>query len=540
MSEAEFGEQIISLVVSRCFVSIIQTYEEQRAVDILKRLCETKLKRPLVSWDVAEGFRPIYPDDYKFTGKLDTTDPLEALKIIDEYGAKGDKADANLKILFLLKDFHEFFEVGNAAQIKRMLRNMSHSMTPNGKQIFLICPNKKMPDEFRDSVEMVELPMPREEEINSALKILEEKVKGFKVTLDSGERQKMIQAALGLTGVQATRAFRKAAAREEDGTLRAKHIPAITEHKRQVIKQSEALEYFPVSETFADIGGLEVLKDWLLLRKGSFSEEAKKYNLPAPKGVLLIGVPGTGKSLTAKAIGSIWQMSVLRLDTGALFGGLVGESEERTRRALEVANTVSPCILWIDELEKAFGSQDIDGGTSQRVFGSILTWMQEKTSPVFVVATANDVGKLPPELLRKGRFDEIFFLDLPTEEERREIYSVLLKKYGWAAKDFDLKRLAKESEYFVGAEIEQAIVGAMHRAFNDKARPIKEDDIRSALQSIKPLAISHKELVGHLRKWVTEGKIVSASFRSKTEAVQKVPDLRGLEDELEVITREGS
>ena len=280
---------------------------------------------------------------------------------------------------------------------------------------------------------------------------LEAKVSNLKVNLNAVQRQRFLQAAVGLSAAQAQKVFRKAAV--VGGTLDERHIKIVTDEKRQIVNQSEALEFFPVSETVSDIGGLERLKEWLQLRQGDFSENAKAYKLPPPKGIGLIGIPGTGKSLTAKTIGSIWRLPLLRMDVGSLFGGLVGESEERTKRALGVVSTMSPCILWIDEIEKAFSQGGLDGGTSARVFGSILTWMEERKDPVFVVATANDISNMPPELMRKGRSDEVFFLDLPSEDERRDIFSVILTKYGRPPEKFDLDKLAKLSSRFTGSEM---------------------------------------------------------------------------------------
>ena len=238
-----------------------------------------------------------------------------------------------------------------------------------------------------------------------------------------------------------------------DGVLDDRDIDVVTQEKKQIISESKALEFYAVTETPDDVGGLGVLKDWLRLRERAFTQEARDYGLPAPKGIALIGIPGTGKSLTAKMIGGLWRLPLLRLDVGALFGSLVGESEENARRALRLAETVAPCIVWIDEMEKALSQGGSDGGTSQRVFGTILTWMSEKTVRVPVVATANDISRLPPELLRKGRFDEIFFLDLHARG-RWEIFSVHLGKRKRLPQDFDLEQLTRGGSY-VGAEIEQ-------------------------------------------------------------------------------------
>ena len=268
-----------------------------------------------------------------------------------------------------------------------------------------------------------------------------------------------------------------------------------------------------------------MLKEWLRLRERAFTQEARDYGLPAPKGIALIGIPGTGKSLTAKMIGGLWRLPLLRLDAGGLFGSLVGESEERVRKALRLAETVAPCVMWIDEMEKALAHGGLDSGTSTRVFGTILTWMQEKTAPCFVVATANDIGALPPELLRKGRFDEIFFLDLPTVEEREEIFRVHLRKRNRVVQDFDVARLSRESEGYVGAEIEQAIVEAMYLAFNER-REFKTEDISVALRRQVPLSVSQRETIGALRAWLREGRAQSASFVETREAEEQFVPLQ--------------
>ncbi|MFM9073570.1 MAG: AAA family ATPase, partial [Cyanobium sp.] len=270
----------------------------------------------------------------------------------------------------------------------------------------------------------------------------------------------------------------------------------------------------------ADLGGCEVLKDCLRLRERACGQVARDYGLPAPRGMALIGIPGTGKSLTAKMIGGLWHLPLLRLDVGSLYGSLVGESEQRTRQALRLAETVAPCVLWIDEMEKAFASGGLDGGTSTRVFGTILTWMQEKTAPCFVVATANDISGLPPELLRRGRFDEIFFLDLPTLAERRDILSLHLRKRQRIVHDYDIESLAHLSEGFVGAEIEQAIVDAMVIGFN-QGREFTSDDIARTMGRQVPLSVSQRERITALRAWLQEGRAQSASFRQSWDAVEQ-------------------
>ena len=279
-----------------------------------------------------------------------------------------------------------------------------------------------------------------------------------------------------------------------------------------------------VGRAAADVGGLETLKEWIRLRQRAFGQEAREYGLPAPKGIALIGIPGTGKSLTAKAIGGMWRLPLIRLDIGAVFGSLVGESEERIRKALRLTEQIAPCVLWIDELEKALASGGGDGGTSQRVVGTILTWMQDKKAPVFVVATANDISSLPPELLRRGRFDEVFFLDLPTFDERTEIITVHLRKRGRNPNDFDLTALANQSALYVGAEIEQALIDAMYASFNEE-REVTTEDFSRALRSLVPLSRSQREQIDNLRLWLTEGRAQSASFTEREAAVASTRNL---------------
>jgi SpoVK/Ycf46/Vps4 family AAA+-type ATPase len=281
-------------------------------------------------------------------------------------------------------------------------------------------------------------------------------------------------------------------------------IDIVLDEKKQIIRKSGVLEYYAASTSLKDVGGMEFLKEWLRKRTRSFSDKAAAFGLPAPKGVLLLGVQGCGKSLVAKAIASHWDLPMLRMDVGKVFGSLVGQSEENVRRAIQVAESVAPCVLWVDELEKGFAGVQCggygDSGTTQRVFATFLTWMQEKTAAVFLIATANDVSQLPPELLRKGRFDEIFFIDLPDSPEREEIFSIHLKKRKRDPKDFDLKELAKQTAGFSGAEVEQVVIAGLFAAF-DKDRELTQEDLLGEAKEFVPLSVMMREEINALREW---------------------------------------
>lgn len=483
---------------ARFTLMVIKTNEEERALQSIKNVCEST-RRACLSWDLAEGFQLLGNTPIPLPN---APDPLTALEQID----KGEG-----EVVYILKDFHESW---SNPQIKRKLRSLAQRLKFTRKSILITTPSAKIPDELRGEIVILDYPAPNISELEEVLKRLSQ-TPGVKINLTTLGREKFIQAALGLSTAQAQRVFAKAIV--SDGVLDDRDIELVTEEKKQIIRESEALEYFSATETPDDVGGLEVLKEWLRLRERAFTQQARQYGLPAPKGIALIGIPGTGKSLTAKMIGGLWKLPLLRLDTGALFGSLVGESEERVRRALKIAETIAPCVIWIDEMEKGLAHGGLDSGTSQRVFGAILTWMQEKTAPCFVVATANDISQLPPELLRKGRFDEIFFLDLPTTNERRDIFSVHFRKRRRLPQDFDIERLAQETEGYVGAEIEQAVIDAMYIGFNSD-REFTTEDVSQAIQRLVPLSVSQREIVQALREWLRQGRAQSASFNESREA----------------------
>lgn len=491
-----FRNELDVYLRSRFTLLVIISFEEDCLLEQIRDLCRVT-DRKLYTWDHADFFQVVIGEGSAPTAK----DPLSALASIENM-------DDNS--IFILFDFHQCWN--GQPRVVRKLRNLARRFRFSRKTIVVTMPFWKIPEELKDEAVVLEFPMPGLAELEDIFSNLSA-APGVKVNLTKQGREKFLQAALGLSTNHARRIFSKAIVSK--GGLDERGIDLVNSEKRQVIRGSGALEFFSPSETISDVGGLDVLKEWLRMREKAFSQEARDYGLPEPKGIALIGIPGTGKSLTAKMIAGLWRLPLIRLDLGALFASLVGQSEENTRRALSLAETVSPCLLWIDEIEKGLFVGGGDGGTSMRVLSSILSWMQEKTKPVFVVATANNISLLPPELLRRGRVDEIFFLNLPTLGERREIFEVHLRKRKRPIQNFDIERLAEASQGYVGAEIEQAVIDGMYMAFSDRNVPGRDfttGDILEALARQVPISRSQRETIEGLRKWLAEGRAQSASL----------------------------
>lgn len=494
----KLSDELDLLLRARCTLILLVTQEETRALELVKAAC-VKGSRPGYAWDSADGFSAL-------TGDAPLQSGGDALKALDAIRKGPDKA------VYVLRDFHDAWE---DKRTKRKLRSVVQELIFTRRSIIVTSPSDALPEELKDRAVVLHLDLPGEDELSAALDELL-KSPEIREKPDAERRAKLVAAARGLTYAQAQRVFAKGLV--SDGMLGEEDVQLVVAEKKDLIRESKALEFYPVRETPEHVGGLGVLKEWLKLRARAFGPEARAYGLPAPKGIALIGIPGTGKSLSAKLIGGLWGLPLVRFDVGALFGSFVGESEERTRKALRLAEAVSPCVLWIDEMEKALAHGGNDSGTSTRMFGAILTWMSEKTAPCFVVATANDISALPPELLRRGRFDEIFFLDLPTKEERAEIFGVHLKRRKRDAKKFDLDSLALASPGYVGAELEHAVIDAMYHAFNDGGRELDTDDVLAALKRLVPLSVAQRERVAMLRSWLLEGRAQSASFAEAAQA----------------------
>lgn len=491
---SEFSREF-SLLLRACYPLIyIPSYEEERVEKAIAAVAQELGNRQVYIWDFVDGYQD-NPNNANFARR----NPLQALEFVEKVKGGG---------VFILRDFHRFLE---DISISRKLRNLSRQLKSQPKNIVVIAPEINIPTELQEAFTVVEFALPTPEEIKAEIVRL---TAAIGQSLNEQFLAELVRSAQGLSMERIRRVLTKAIA--QNGEIQPEDVELILEEKKQSIRQTQILDYYHTKEQISDIGGLDNLKEWLLRRGGAFSEAARAYGLPYPRGLLLVGIQGTGKSLTAKAIAHHWHLPLLRLDVGRLFGGLVGESESRTRQMIQIAEALSPCVLWIDEIDKGFAGMDGkgDSGTAARVFGTFITWLAEKQSPVFVVATANNVENLPPEILRKGRFDEIFFVGLPTQAEREAIFTVHLNRLRpHSIHNYDIKRLAYETPEFSGAEIEQTIIEAMHIAFSQN-RDFTTEDILTAASEIVPLARTARQQIESLQRWAAEGKVRLASRRT--------------------------
>jgi hypothetical protein len=489
-----FGEEFKLLLRARYPLIYIPTYEEERVEAAIGTAAANLGNRPVYTWDFVDGYQG-NPNDAGF-GKRN---PLQALEFVE-------KLPASAPAVLILRDYHRFLD---DVAIARKLRNLARLLKSQPKNLVLLSPRVAIPDDLTEVLTVVEFPLPSASEIKAEVERLLQTSGNY--SLSGKIIDDLVRSCQGLSMDRIRRVLARAIA--SHGELQPEDVDLVLEEKRQTIRQTQILDFYPATEQISDIGGLDNLKDWLLRRGGSFTDQARQYGLPHPRGLMLLGIQGTGKSLTAKAIAHHWHLPLLRLDVGRLFGGLVGESESRTRQMIQVAEALAPCVLWIDEIDKAFsglGSKG-DAGTTSRVFGTFITWLAEKTSPVFVVSTANDIQSLPPEMLRKGRFDEIFFVGLPTQEERKAIFNVHLSRLRpHNLKGYDLDRLAYETPDFSGAEIEQTLIEAMHIGFSQN-RDFTTDDILEAASQIIPLARTAVEQIQQLQAWAASGRARLAS-----------------------------
>lgn len=504
-------QKLVLMIRAYYPVLYLHSYEYYRTKQKIKSIVEL-LRREgkqvnYYQWDCVYGLVQILPD--KTEKRIERMEnPLEVLAYILNSKKAGEKN------IFILDDINNHID---RDEVKLMFRKIAEA-TNNNTHAIILSSGYKLPAELEKYITVLQIPLPKRSELGEVLDIV---AKQSKVELKTHLRNRLIDAALGMTSMEADLAYCLASVKD---SLDEKSPFTVSSEKEQIIKKSGILDYFPKNESLKDVGGMETLKEWLKKRQLAYDKEARDWGLQEPKGLLLLGVPGCGKSLIAKSIASNWNMPLLRLDIGKVFQGIVGSSEDNIRKAIATAEAVAPCVLWIDEIEKGLNgvqsSGATDGGVTSRIFSTILTWMQEKIAPVFVVATANNINLLPPELLRKGRFDEIFFVDLPTFEERKNIFKIHLSKKNQNPTIFPLEEFSSHTEGFNGAEIEECIKEALFAAYiaNPKEPKLEVVHIMNAIKETVPLSTTMKEQISMLRQWaVTRAKNASCSHAPETQ-----------------------
>lgn len=502
-----FQDELALLLRARYGLIYVPTPEEERAEARIADCAQHQGNRSVYIWDFVDGYQG-NPNDEGFGRR----NPLQALEFIEQ-------VPASVAAVFVLRDFNRFLD---DLAIARKLRNLHRLLKSQPKNIVILAPEVTIPPGLAEIITILEFPLPSSAEIQTEVMRL---LTSVGTRLDERTQADVVRSCQGLSMDRIRRVISRSIATH--GQFQSDDLDLILEEKRQTIRQTQILDFYPTAAQISDIGGLDNLKDWLIKRGTAFSEAARQYGLPFPRGLLLVGIQGTGKSLTAKAIAHHWHLPLLRLDVGRLFSGLVGESESRTRQMIQIAEALAPCVLWIDEIDKAFAGADGrgDSGTTSRVFGTFITWLAEKASPVFVVATANNIESLPPELLRRGRFDEIFFVGLPNQVERQAIFEVHLGRLRpQSLEQYDLERLAYETPEFSGAEIEQTIVEAMHIGFSQN-RDFTNEDILAAASEVIPLARTAQQQIEQLQAWATSGRARLASRHGSLSAqIRRSPD----------------
>lgn len=492
------SQDLALIIQSRVPLVVIESHEESHVLDMVRRLAE-QMGRPMYSWAVTHGLKCHDPTYRMQPGDPRTAEPAELLPHIRDMRTPG---------IFALCDFHPYLE--NAPQLVRSLKEIALGYDHLGHTILLVSARMELPDELAPFSARFELPMPDAAELEQIIR--EEAARwtreheGIKVVTHRSTLDRLTRALSGLPVTDARRLARNAI--YNDGAITESDLPGINRAKFELLGMDGMLGFEYDTESFAHVGGLRRLKTWLDQRRPVFEGDPAAAGLDPPRGILLLGVQGSGKSLAAKATAGVWGVPLLRLDFGTLYDKYFGESERNLRNALKTSETMAPCVLWVDEIEKGLSIGDNEGGTSRRVLGTLLTWMAERPGQVFLVATANDISGLPPELVRKGRLDEIFFVDLPTPEIRTEIFRIHLAKRDRRPEDFDLDRLAEASGGFSGAEIEAAVVAGLYSAVARK-ETLTTGHLLAEIGNTRPLSVVMGERVDELRRWA-EARTVPA------------------------------
>ncbi|MEZ6187591.1 MAG: AAA family ATPase [Planctomycetota bacterium] len=482
-----YAQDVMAYARARVPLLYLLSWEEERVVRAVEQVA-IELRQRCYVWRITEGLRNVaLPDE---APDKRAREPAAVLTRIGRDEAPG---------IYLLLDFHAHLE---QPLLRRQLRDLAQALVTSNKTVVIVAPRLVLPVELEKQVRVIDVMFPGRAELDAHLDQIRRKAPG-KVRLSVEEREELVRSAQGMTLMELEQTL--ALAMVQDGTIGPGALPLVLREKEQIVRKSTALECVRWEEGFEQVGGLDLLKAFLTGRRDAFSEEARRFGLPAPRGLCLIGVQGCGKSLSAKAVARFYRLPLLRFDVGRVFAGIVGRSEENVRNALALAESIAPCVLWIDELEKslsgAASSSVSDAGTTARVISTITTWLQERTEQgVYVVATANDISRLPPELVRKGRFDEIFYVDLPARSEREEILAIHLRKRGREPERFDLGAVAAAALGFSGAELEEVVLAGLYEAFHER-RELETPDLLRAVGQTVPLSTTMAESVRHLRSW---------------------------------------
>ena len=480
------------LIESHVPLIVLETHEEQRAFDVIEKLA-VRHEWPLFGWSVADGIcRRILRQERV----ADTTDPEKAMRHLESTPQNG---------VYVLLDFHPYL---TNPMIVRLVRQIAQTYHKTARTLIFVSPRLELPAELQRLAARFALAVPDREAIQALVREevdLWTRLNGDRVKAERAAYDALVQHVVGSSLEDARRLVRLAI--RDDGAITHTDIDKVLRAKRQLLGTNELLEFEFDTGKFADIGGLKNLKRWLTVREAAFRAEPAA-GLEPPRGILLLGVQGGGKSLAAKAVAGAWRLPLLRMDFGALYNKYHGETERNLREALKAAEAMAPCVLWFDEVEKGLAPDNSDDGVSRRLLGTLLTWMAERNSKVFLVATANDVQALPPELLRKGRFDELFFIDFPDAAARREIFEIHLKRRDREPAQFDLQKMAQVTDGFSGAEIEQAIVSALYQAHAAGGK-LSTDHILSEIEQTKPLSVVMVERVAALRAWAAGRTVIA-------------------------------
>lgn len=486
MSTSAVLDQIRSRVLAGYPFLFLKTWEEERWERELS-LLSPEIERGLVVWTATQGTQP--PAG---TADEEATEPLSFLSSVEAYPSEH---------LFYVKDFHPYL---TEPQVLRKLRDLAPLLVEQRKTLLFVGPVNEVPVELLKDAYPIDLPLPNLEELRTELagvRVRLHEESGTSLEISAEDEERLLQAVLGLTAIEARNALMLALMGR--GTIDDDVFTVLVAEKRHMIEASDLLEFFDLNEGMGEIGGLDGLKDWITRRSTAFGRQAREQGVPLPKGVLLLGVQGCGKSLTARATARVLSFPLVRLNVARLLDSGRGSSEKNMNDVLRLMETVAPAVLWLDEIEKGFagaGEESNRDVTMTRLMGQFLTWMSERRAPVFVVATANAVTNLPPEMLRRGRFDELFFIDLPNFHERKQIFEIHLTKRGWKPEHYDTDELAAGTEGFSGAEIEQIVISAILDAF-DRGRVLTQSDLHEARDQTVPLSVTAEESIFALREW---------------------------------------